>query len=86
MWMRVFRGQGKKVDEEGCGWCYFKRSVPCQERISRGKRMNTYIADRKIGLSPIAHVRSNALQGTRAAGLCSTIRMSATAENTTLSD
>ncbi len=48
--------------------------------------MNTYIADRKIGLSSIVHVRSNALQGTGAAGLRSTIRISATAENTALSD
>ena len=63
------------------------------QRISTVSRTNIswrkdkyLLADRKIGLSSIAHVLSNALQGTGVAGLCSTIRMSATAGNTTFSD
>lgn len=62
------RGGGKRVDQEVCGWCNFKESVPFQERISSGEGMSAYIADRKTGLSPIAQVRSNAFQGTGAAG------------------
>lgn len=77
------RGGGKRVDQEVCGWCNFKGSVPCQERISSGERMSAYTADRKTGLSSIAQVRSNALRWTGAAGLYSTIRKSATASRTT---
>ena len=41
------RGGEKRADQEVYGWCNFKGSVPCQERISSGERMSAYTADRK---------------------------------------